>query len=687
MFHLGNKNHYLLYSIVVFLVCYILLALIAMRPVFALDSYWHLQMGKDFVEKGLSPWVDHYSFSYPGKEISTVPVIFQVLLYQFVSLFGEGQGFYLIRLFYLSLLMICLFAYFRQIKASGFIVFLFLPLISYFIHIRLMVRPEIFSYVLMVLSLMLYLKAQKRFATKELLYICLLLLFWVNYHSPVIGYIIVFGLFLDKAINKLYYVDDSFSWKQWFIWGVVIFLIGFAKPGGQHFIITVINLMIDDFGKYTQEYADSYEIYSRNIVVNITWMLSVYVVVWSIIKKQFGFAFIAVVFTYFSLSIMRMITATTLINLCVLALYFSQSAFSYQVGNIRSSVKKLLLLVSVSVAIFAYYTVINESISSLEKNRNAQASLEKSYPVQVSDYLKRYHEGGNILNVMSTGGYLISKLSPEYKIYFDGRTNILYPIDFVVHNVGLLSNSVALKETVEKNNVNYALFENTVDNYIALKNTGSLELNFADENYILFSEKQELSFPLSSKLLVFPSCWKEDWGAGIEKEILSADRLLHGSRYSLKYVLDILSVYLSSEDKEKFFTSLQSDELHSDGVRRLAFILAWRSGYSEVASYLFSSIKVKSEDDVVLHAYYLAKNEQYRFAENILHNFYVVTKYVLKKNVSFRIIDMMTRTLKILEDEDKLLKFDYSYRGELEEKLKKANYSKSVVLSFDDICD
>lgn len=685
MFHLGNESRYFLYSSIVFLICYFLLAVIAMRPVFALDGYWHLQMGKDFIENGLSPWVDHYSFSYFGKEISTVPVVFQVLLFQFVSLFGESNGFYLIRLLYITLLMISLFVYFRQIKASSFIVFLFLPLISYFIHIRLMIRPEIFSYVLMVICLMLYLKAQKKFETKELLQICLLLLFWVNYHSPIIGYIIVFGLFLDKAINKIYFDDDSFSWRQWFLWGTVIFLIGFVRPGGLHFVITVFNVMSDDFGKYTREYADSYAMYSRNIVVNITWMLSAYVVVWSILKKQFGFAFIAIIFTYFSLSVMRMITATTLINLCVLALYFSHTTFSSH-KNIRPSIKNALLFVSVSVSLFVYYAVAKESLASVEKNSNQRALLEKSYPVQATKYLKRYHEGGNILNSMGNGGYLINKLSPEYKVYFDGRTNILYPIDFLIHNVELMSAPESLKNTISQENVSYALFENSIDNYIALKNAGHLELNFADENYLLFAENKQISFPLLSKLLVFPSCWNEDWLAGIEKEVLLAEKILTDSGYSLNDIVVFLKDYMLIEDKQKYFDSKNLETLRSDGVRRLAYILAWEAGSTDVASKIFSTIKEKSEHDVVLHTYYLARDKQYRVAEDTLHHFYVVTKHVLKKNVSFQIIDMMTRTLNILESESELRRFEYSYRAELEEKLNKVGYTKSEALSFDHIC-
>ena len=111
MLDVNEKNSHILYGFLVFLSCYILLAIIAMRPILLFDSFWHLQMGKDLLEGGLSPWIDHYSVSYLGKEIDPVPVMFQTLLYQFVSFFGEESGFYYIRLFYITLMMMVLWFY------------------------------------------------------------------------------------------------------------------------------------------------------------------------------------------------------------------------------------------------------------------------------------------------------------------------------------------------------------------------------------------------------------------------------------------------------------------------------------------------------------------------------------------------------------------------------------------------
>ena len=210
--------------------------------------------------------------------------------------------------------MVALWVYFRKIKANTYVVFVLLPLVVSAISLRIILRPELFSFVLVVICLLLYLNAQKRFATKEMLAICLLLLFWTSYHSPIVGFIIISGLFLEKSINKIMHKDDSFSWGQWMLWGVLIFSIGFINLNfnehsivGPHIIIGIISTMSDGFGQYIQEYNNTYLKHSTNVLTNVSWVLSIYVAVWSLIKKQYGFVFIVTLLTFFSWFMERML--------------------------------------------------------------------------------------------------------------------------------------------------------------------------------------------------------------------------------------------------------------------------------------------------------------------------------------------------------------------------------------------
>lgn len=696
MFGVANKNHDTVYSGLVFLITYIVLAVIIMRPVASYDTFWHLQMGKDLLEQDLLPWLDHHSVRYLGKEIYPVPVMFQTLLYQFVAFFGEQDGFYYIKLFYITLVMLALWVYFRKIKANAYIVFILFPLVVSAIALRIIIRPEIFSFVLVVVCLVLYLNAQRSFAVKEMLAICLLLLFWTSYHSPIIGFIIIFGLFLEKAINKVLHKDESVSWQQWLFWGVLIFSVGFINLNfnghsivGPHFIIGMIKTVADGFGQYILEYNNTYLSHSTNVLTHVSWILSVYVAIWSLIKRQYGFVFIVVLLTIMSWTTVRLLAVVLIINMCVLALYWTQFVNSAHYLNLRASVKNMQIVVSICISLMAFYFLADKAQTGIRLNANRLAVLEMRYPVQVADYLKNYQDGGNILNLLQYGGYLLYKLSPHYKVYFDGRSNILYPVEFVKHNGELWRSAKSVDEVVENYDISYVLRENSTETYAFLKKTKKLELSFADDNYLLFSRIGEAVFPLSSTLLAFPRCWNnnfsQDLSGEIEIEIERSEKLFADKQYTLKIVLEFMKAYLAADDKKEYFSTLHFEGKHSDGVRRIAFHFAMKDADEDTVSSLFASIGLKNYYDILLYSYYLAKNGEYDDAEKLAYYFYTLEK-IGKVPTTYDKLGILGRTLRILKEHNQIQQFELSYVDELEANLKKINYPFDRELSFDFMC-
>lgn len=687
------------YCILIFATCYILLLIRASAPPSAFDSYWHLQMGKDLLENGLSPWIDHYSFTFYGKEISSIPIVFQVTLASFVSFFGENNGFYFIKAFYLTLFMFFLYLFFRQIKASWYIVFLILPFITYFVTLRLIVRPEIFSNILMIISLSLYLRARDSFSTKELLSICLLLLFWVNYHSPIFGYIIIFGLFLDRAIHKLANNDCDHSWTQWLIWGCIIFLIGFVNPSGEHFFINTLSMLDSEFGKYTSEYRPSYPFYSLNKIVYLAWILSIYTMIMSLIKKQYGFAFISLFLAYFSWTTTRLVAPVAIINFCILGYLLSQLSYSEFFLKLKPLIRHALLLLFIFLPLMVSYNLTVSTRSIINNHGNRDKILEKTYPVQVVDYLKNYQTGGNILNAMGLGGYLINKLSPDFKVYIDGRTNILYPIEHLKsavliempkYNRKNIVDLEALNKALDNYDVQYAVYKNTPEMLLMFYGTEKLNINFADENFLLFSKSKEIAFPVSSQLTVFPMCWNDKLSTAIEKEIYLSDTLFSEKSYTLKSLLSFLKGYLSQHDKSHYLDSLQPASL-SDTTLRLAGYMALNRQEYRVAFKYFSSIQKQKDYDLLMSAYIFIKTDDITMAENMLHYFRTKNKFPKTIILPYETIAIFKHLLEIINAKNKLTKFLPSYIDDLEAILKHGNYSDGTtlksVIPYQHACD
>jgi len=617
-----EKNREILITGGIFLLCYLCLLVLALRPPYAFDSFWHLKMGKDLLLNGMSPWIDHYSFTYFEKDIVSVPVLFQVILASFFIVFGDDNGFYTFKIFYISLLFIFIWSYFRQIKASWLVAFLIMPIIVYFIHTRLIIRPDILSNILVIICLSLYLKASKNFGNKELLLISLLLLFWVNYHTPVFGYVIIFGLFVDKAIKKLTQEDDSWSWGHWIKWGLIIFMIGFVNLEGSHFFISMLMFVGSDFGKYIQEYMPAYEVFEIDRMVHLSWVVSLVLVVVSWLRKQYGFIFIVIFLLYFSINMSRLIPTVALINFCILAYYLSQVSFKHDVLKFKPLVVGMISIIYIMVTSLSLYTLVTDMQITVVNHTNKYKIIKERYPYEVADYLEKYEQGGNVLNSLRTGGYLVNKLPSDFKVYIDGRTNILYPVEFFIHAYNVFNDPVKMEEEIEKNDIQYVIYKNEPGNYMKFSKIEKLHLIFSDEAYLLFAEKSKAGFPVVSKLLLFPMCWSSDLEAGISNEIKMAKEIFKKENYSIIRNLNILDSYISKRaEMETTKVPVFLNEL-ADSERRLSAYAALNYSNYDAAAEEFSRIDSLGEYDLLMLSYSYLKAEKFDSAEAAL-NYYM----------------------------------------------------------------
>jgi len=609
MFKWTDKNIKLFFSSAIFLVCYSILIAYSLGPQSSLDTYWHLQMGKDLLENGLSPWVDHYSFTFPGKEISAAPILFQITLATFVSIFGEVTGFIIFKISYVTLLLFVIYQFFKQIKAPWPVIFIILPILTYFIHMRLIIRPDTLSNIMIIICLSLYLKARENFTPRELISISLLILFWVNYHTPIIGYIIIFGLFLDRAIHKLVSGDTHYTWTHWFLWGALIFSIGFINPTHSHVLIQILSLS-SEWYQYLSEYMPAHIMYSTNTMVTLLWLTSFWVIIWGIIKKHYGLAFVAAVLSYYSWSILRLVPAASLINFCILAYFLSQAESARFFLNTKPVIRIIIITFSLSLCIFTLSQLEDRTLYRLKAignySQHVQDMLqitEKRFPVQVSNYLASFQDSGNILNTFNMGGYLIYTLPPGFKVFIDGRTNILYPVEFYRHYLNVISDIDTLEQDIKKYNIQYAIFKNSEKAQRYFSKTDTLTINFADENYVLFSRDNDIAFPIASKVTLFPMCWNESSSEEIAAENIIAKSLFQDKEYTIKYILKLLSDYLSHKNKHQFIQSLKPDSFSYDSTKRLAAYLAIKSGNYKKARDFFISIKKRRRDDLLMMSY------------------------------------------------------------------------------------
>lgn len=610
-------------SFLVFLFCYALIFLYSLRPLAVYDVWWHLKMGQDFLASGLVYDRDHYSFTHLGSVIRSVPFLFQLCLAELVNSFGLERGLVLVRLIYISILFISFWIYFRLIKASWLVIFMVLPLLTYFVALRDIVRPEILSNVFIVICISLYLRALKSFNNKTLLPIAILLFAWTQYHTPVLGYVVIFGLFLDVGLKKILAKDDSVSWKFWLSWGMAIFFMGFKLPEFHHFLPATLSFMGQDWSRYIGEYSYAASYYEFNRVVNLSWMLSLYVSIWSLIKKRYGFAFISLFLLYFSLSSSRLVAPAALINLCLLAFYLGEVEYEKLKKHLHIRLLGMVLVVACFPAIVALYYLVESVDRHIIKKPHSEFISKQRYPLLAANFLKQHYAGGKILHRYRLGGFLIYQLAPNFQVYIDGRTNILYSLDFMAHYAKMIEDKSLVAEEIEKFNIDFLLKKNTPSNFIKFQNIAGMDLVYADDYFLLFSRQQSSAFPLSSRLLVFPMCWRDELKYAMRKELNAAASYSLADNSLLVAVRKYLLRYMDNKNQSGLWVDLLK-ESQPDSIWRISAYQAYRSGEYELAGKLFRHIRHKHNEDYLMLTASLIGVKNYASAEQILAGFYAL---------------------------------------------------------------
>src|SRR5512138_429713 len=167
------------------------------------DLYWHIKMGSDWIFKGLTPFVDHYSYTMPGKPIVYVSLGFQVMISLLYRAFGlAGVGIYRFIAFSLALFLLDRTARRSGVSGSLRVLAAAMVLVGFVLHSE--PRPELASLAFEALFVGLLLEWRDRRTLRGLVLPLVLLVVWINFHvTGVIGVVIAFAFFAEAGLDEL----------------------------------------------------------------------------------------------------------------------------------------------------------------------------------------------------------------------------------------------------------------------------------------------------------------------------------------------------------------------------------------------------------------------------------------------------------------------------------------------------
>lgn len=164
------------------------------------DIFWHLQTGKYITDNFSIPSADVFGFVTEGQKWIPFEWGFDVLVYNTYTVFGY-PGISLLRTL-IFLLMFCFMIKITvKLKLNIFISYLVFILLAAGLFERLLIKPQIISYLFSVILLYLLISFKYISENKKLLYsIPLLFLLWANMHMGVISGFVLLTIFIITEI-------------------------------------------------------------------------------------------------------------------------------------------------------------------------------------------------------------------------------------------------------------------------------------------------------------------------------------------------------------------------------------------------------------------------------------------------------------------------------------------------------
>lgn len=412
----------------------ILLALVIVsiylsRPLYDPDFYWHLKTGQWIWQNKSLPHMDLFGVPPLPPPSARTDFIFtsywllQLILYAFYSLSGM-TGIILFRWIIASIsLLIC--TRWTNVRCSNVTAVIAIGTIQllefYFIE-----RPQFVSFVcfgiLLVILFRFFDQRTSRSLWSTLVPLSLLMMAWANMHGGfLIGQAILIYCVIAEGIKFFYCSLSPLSMRNYrilLISSITALIASFINPNAINLIkylpiifdgnyyVNANNLEELSIFKYFKE-SQSYTLVLYIASIALTFgalMLSTH-------RKNITWVGILAGTAFMGCQHMRLMP------------FFLVSAMIFMTKYIEteySAIKGRLVLISMLV-VTTVYCVSDEFPRIFEATKSGWVPVNQ-FPVKAADFITTNNISGNIYTTMYWGGYMIWRVGPDIKIFYDGRT-------------------------------------------------------------------------------------------------------------------------------------------------------------------------------------------------------------------------------------------------------------------------
>lgn len=402
------------------------------------DILWALKSGELILSNFSVPSTDPFSYTFASRPWVDFTWGFQVLVHLFFTYLGGWAGLFIFQSLVVASTFVFLYANMRITSGRRYLAIgvLFLAFVG--AHSRFFIRPHLFEYFFVSLSLLLFTLYERK---GRMLFLYLLLpvqVLWVNIHSSaILGIFIAFAFLGGQIIDEFrqggfsFRADISSRVKRLFIPALLVPVVSLLNPYG-------LQLVIFPFVHNNPDNSDAIKHIREWMAPHLKEMLFYF---FPFPLDHFAFVLIAVfIVVALALNIRRvkvrdlMLLAAglymALSHVRWIALFFfiaapvlvaNASAYLDSKRSDPAYLKWGAALLPVFFAVVMLYDYLGPARAPYW----GLGPKHGAYPSGTVEFMKREGITGNIYNEYVFGGYLIFHY-PEVKVFIDGRTPTVY---------------------------------------------------------------------------------------------------------------------------------------------------------------------------------------------------------------------------------------------------------------------
>jgi hypothetical protein len=474
-----------------FILLFLGLFLMTLRPISDPDFWWHLQTGQLIAQTGSIPHVDPYSFTRLGDPWVAHEWLSELLIFGLYKLGGFG---FLILVFSLVITGAFLLAYLRSPRESRPYVAGCVVLLGAIATAPTWgVRPQMLSLLMTSVVLYLFDRFKVEGNLRLLVPLPLIMLVWVNLHAGYFLGLAILAIYLFGGLIDLLIINlrgpgrsdlSSLRYILMLFGTLVVCLFAtLANPNGFSILIYPFQTLISPaMQQFIQEWfsPDFHLLEWQPLAIFFLTLVGVGMLG----KKQISPTriILTVVFGYAALRSMRNIPLFVIVAIPALAEQIDSlvriPVETNSPNRLRKALVPTLLVFFFIIVGFRFWQVV-------QTQPKAEA---ETFPRGAVDWIVKNHPHGQLFNTYGWGGYLIWRLYPIYPVYIDGRADV-YGDKFLYAYTDIYRGRPGWEQALDAQAVHLVLVEPESGLASNLKQSPNWEIAYQDQISVVFDKK------------------------------------------------------------------------------------------------------------------------------------------------------------------------------------------------------